>query len=81
MWDRTHVNFFTLESITELVQNSGFAISQSYYINQISWQPLLSEVFDFSGILGKITQKLLISRTKKESYYITCLVVAKKKSV
>jgi ubiquinone/menaquinone biosynthesis C-methylase UbiE len=78
--DRTHVNFFTMESITELVQNSGFAISHSYYINQISWQPLLSEAFDFSGFLGKIIRKLLISR-QKESYYITCLVVAEKRTV
>jgi ubiquinone/menaquinone biosynthesis C-methylase UbiE len=78
--DRTHVNFFTMESITELVQNSGFAISQSYYINQISWKPLLLEAFDFSGIIGRTILKYLLPR-QKSNYYITCLIVAEKKNV
>ncbi|MBD2338964.1 class I SAM-dependent methyltransferase [Calothrix sp. FACHB-156] len=75
--DRTHVNFFSMDSITELVQASGFRISKKYYINQISWIPLLLEAFDFSTFLGKLAKKILCNLPHKD-YYITCLIVAEK---
>ena len=75
--DRTHVNFFDMETITEAVKEAGFKVAKYYYINQISLVPLLTEAFDLSGLLGKVIRKLLLKR-QQHSYYITCLVVAEK---
>lgn len=75
--DRTHINFFTMDTISQLVKDAGFLISKSYYINQISWTPLFSEVFDLSGMTGRLIRKLLSLREQRQ-YYITCLLVADK---
>lgn len=75
--DRTHVQFFTLDSITALAEEVGFNVIKSTYINEISLTPFMSEAFDFSGLLGRLTKKLLFTR-KRKSYYITCLLVAEK---
>lgn len=75
--DRTHVQFFTLESIATLVEEVGFHVIKKTYINEISLTPFLSEAFDFSGLLGQLTRRFLFAR-KRKSYYITCLLVAEK---
>jgi len=75
--DRTHVNFFNMETITEAVKEAGFKIIKYYYINQISLMPFIAEAFDLSGLLGKVIRKILLNR-QQHSYYITCLVVAEK---
>jgi ubiquinone/menaquinone biosynthesis C-methylase UbiE len=82
--DRTHVNFFTMKSIINLVEDSGFAIAQSYYINQVSWLPLIAEIFGLpainSGISGKVLRRIL-SLVERNHYLITCLIVAEKKTL
>lgn len=77
--DRTHIQFFDLKTIVSLAEEVGFQVIQKIYINEISLLPLLLEAFDFSGILGKITRKLLTTKIKKSrKYYITCLLVCEK---
>ncbi|MDZ4876142.1 MAG: 2-methoxy-6-polyprenyl-1,4-benzoquinol methylase, mitochondrial [Chroococcidiopsis cubana SAG 39.79] len=75
--DRTHVNFFDMDTITEAVKEAGFKVVKHYYINQLSLLPLLTEAFNLSGLLGKLVQKILLKRQQRK-YYITCLVVAEK---
>ncbi len=75
--DRTHVQFFTMETITDMVKGVGFKIIKNYYINQISLLPLLTEAFDMSGMGGRLIRKILLKR-QKHRYYLTCLVVAEK---
>lgn len=75
--DRTHINFFDMSSITEVVKEAGFKITKSYYINQISLLPLVTEAFNLSGLIGKSLQKILLKR-QRHKYYITCLVIAEK---
>lgn len=75
--DRTHVKFFNMESIIEMVKGAGFKIIKNYYINQISLLPLVEEAFNVSVIpFGKLIHKLLLKQ--KCCYYLTCLIVAEK---
>ena len=77
--DRTHVQFFNMESITDMIKGVGFKIKKSYYINQISLYPFITEAFELSSIPGRLIRKLLLKRQKRR-YYLTCLVVAEKES-
>jgi ubiquinone/menaquinone biosynthesis C-methylase UbiE len=75
--DRTHVQFFNMESIIDMIKGVGFKIKKSYYINQISLSPFITEAFELSSIPGRLIRKLLLKR-QKHRYYLTCLVVAEK---
>lgn len=75
--DSTHVNFFTLETITALCKEVGFRKVTGTYINAMSFMPLAREAFDFSGLWGKVLSRAL-SRAKQRPYYLTCMVVAEK---
>lgn len=76
--DRTHANFFDLDNIRKLVEDSGFQVYNSYYINQINLIPFISEAFNFEGVFGRFLLKVLTNRQHRK-YYLTCLVVAEKK--
>jgi len=76
--DRTHVNFFDMETIVDLVEKAKFKVTQQNEINQISLFPLIYEAFDFSGFWGKLTYKMLMRSRYKNNYYLTCLVVGEK---
>ncbi|MGF1963643.1 MAG: class I SAM-dependent methyltransferase [Aulosira sp. DedVER01a] len=75
--DRTHVQFFDIESIAEVTESVGFRVIKQYHINKISLFPLISEAFNTSGLMGKIAWKILSKRQIKD-YYITSLLVAEK---
>lgn len=75
--DRTHIQFFEMESITELVKRAGFLITHQAYINKISLSPLIDEAFDFSGFWGRQLRKSLLKRQTRD-YHITCLLVGEK---
>lgn len=75
--DRTHVHFFTLESIKQLALDAGFQNVKAYYINRLTLLPLVQEAFEVPGFLRRIIPRLF-ARFQKRPYYITCLVVAEK---
>ena len=71
--DRTHVNFFDLESISALVEKTGFTVVKRIHINRISLMPLLNEAFDLPAEIQE-----LLSTKQRRDYHMTCLVVAEK---
>lgn len=75
--DKSHINFFDMESIQELVIKSGFKIVHSRYINQISLYPLLKETFNFKFSNEGIVRKMFDYFARKK-YYLTCLVIGEK---
>lgn len=76
--DSTHINFFDMSSISNLVCNAGFKIEFSYYINEISLSPLFEEAFNLrSRWLSKVLFKFIRSK-KEQRYFLTCLIVASK---
>ncbi|MEQ8752499.1 MAG: methyltransferase domain-containing protein [Coleofasciculus sp. G1-WW12-02] len=75
--DRTHVQFFNMSTIINMVQSVGFKVVKKDYINQIYLDHLIREAFNLSGLIGKSIRKLL-SMKQKRHYYLTCLIVAQK---
>ena len=77
--DKTHVQFFDLDSITSLTEEVGFHVSEKKYINQISLLPLMLEAFDCPSIRSKLIKKMLkITNSQAKKYYLTCLLVCEK---
>jgi len=74
--DRTHVNFFSMETITRTVQEAGFKVSKNYYINEISLMPLLTEAFNIPRSLTTVIIRWFLRRQR--NYSITCLIVGDK---
>ncbi|HLF99943.1 MAG TPA: class I SAM-dependent methyltransferase [Acidimicrobiia bacterium] len=72
--DRTHVNFFNVESITALVREAGFEIVHVRLINEIDVFPLVGEVFRLPALWIRVLRKLLHRYARR--YPMTCLVVA-----
>ncbi len=75
--DPSHVNFFTLESISLLCQQAGFQLIRSELINEMNLLPFLEESFDLSGLTGRLMRGLL-RRRQRRSYHLTSLIVAEK---
>lgn len=75
--DRTHINFFDMQSISALVADAGFKVVKQQYINQISILPLMAEAFGLNATAQKWASKFL-KRTQKQQYFITCLIVGEK---
>lgn len=75
--DRTHKQFFNMQSITNLVREAGFNILQSNYINKINIAPLVFELFGLKILKGRIFRKMIQPFTRQE-YFITCMVVGTK---
>lgn len=76
--DRSHVNFFTLETLAQLLMEAGFGVGHAEYINQIDVRPFLLEAFRLKGYVGKVASKLL-RLLPAERYYITCLAIGEKR--
>jgi SAM-dependent methyltransferase len=75
--DRTHVNFWNVDSISELVVQSGFRIRSKGHINQINLAPLFAESLGVRGRVARLFGKLL-RRLQRRTYAMTCLVIADK---
>ncbi len=75
--DRTHINFFDIESIQELIKKSGFKIIDLYFINQISLLPLFKESFGLKHLPNEILRKALNILQQKQ-YYLTCMIIGEK---
>lgn len=75
--DQTHVNFFNMEQIKSMVNDAGFNLTTSYYINQINLHPFITEAFDNSGFIRRMIHKALM-KNQRHQYYLTSLIVAEK---
>jgi ubiquinone/menaquinone biosynthesis C-methylase UbiE len=75
--DRSHVQFFEMETICELVEKAGFKIEANYLINPIKIAPFLNEAFVIPHVFRPFSKRLF-NGLQKRSYHITCLVVGKK---
>ena len=72
--DRSHVNFFTRNSLTEALLKTGFAPLDMALINACPTQPLLNELFRLPATLTHLLGKL----ARKDAFQMTILVVATK---
>lgn len=71
--DRTHCNFYVLESIAAAVAAAGFRIVEAGYINHIDPFAFLGEALRIPVPAVRVLRKLL--RSVIQSYPMTCLVV------
>lgn len=76
--DRTHVNFFTMDSLKDAVEEAGFRVEHSSYINYLRLKPFLEEMLDPSEWWNRFLLKLLLNQSLRR-YCLTCLIVATKK--
>ena len=77
--DRTHLNFWDLESISALVREVGFAVKVARPINQISMGSVVAESLGLGGFLARTFARgfRVIARPR---YHMTTLVVCEKPS-
>lgn len=72
--DETHCNFFTLETLENLVSSSGFKIINKQLINPSNLLPFFYEAFRGPKIFWRLVNRFL----SKRKYNMTCLIVAEK---
>lgn len=75
--DRTHVNFWDLESLSAEIAKTGFTIEERKYINHINLGPLAAESLGLKGFAAKVVSAI-VRRLQRQRYPMTCLVVAAK---
>jgi SAM-dependent methyltransferase len=75
--DRTHVNFWDMDGICDLISKMGFEVSHRQHINQVSPGGLVFESLGLGGTVARIGAGLL-RRLQRQRYWMTSLVVANK---
>jgi len=75
--DRTHVQFFTRETIIAAVEDAGFKVTEFKYINRVRVEALVSNLLGGPGIFKRILRKTVLAGIKQD-HFITLLVVAAK---
>ena len=73
--DSSHINFWNLESIIDLLNSSGFEIQCAELINCINLEPLIAEAMNNSKITNKFLSKFFTKLIKRD-YPATILIVA-----
>lgn len=76
--DRSHVNFFTPQTIQEELRRSNFAIELFKQINPVYPEIIFWENFRIPPFIRKIFLKITRNFPWRKKYYMTLLVVAKK---
>jgi SAM-dependent methyltransferase len=75
--DRTHVNFWTLKELQDLVSSAGFSIRVAKHINAINIGPVVMEAFGFHGRFARFGSKIFRGLSKR-MHSMSLLVVAEK---
>lgn len=75
--DRTHVNFWDLDSLAADVRAAGFTIQEATHINRINLGPVVAESLGFNGSSSRYVAAVF-RRLQRRQYPMTCLVVASK---
>jgi SAM-dependent methyltransferase len=73
--DRTHVNFWDLDSLARQISDAGFAIQHRKHINHINLGPVAMEALGLGGT-GARYGAALFRRLQRRKYPMTCLIVA-----
>lgn len=75
--DRTHINFWDLDSISELVRSAGFRIVGAQHINRLSLGHVFAESLGFGGFLARGFARVhrMIARPR---YHMTCLIIGER---
>lgn len=73
--DRTHIQFFTLSTLVELVETGGFKIVESGFINEVGLRNLMLSALLFEGVKGRLS-KSYIKKCGMDESYMTLYVVA-----
>lgn len=76
--DRTHVNFWDLDTLCRQVEAAGFHIDLRTHINHMSMGPIAMEALGFEGRLGRVGAALF-RRFQRTKYPMTCMVIANKR--
>jgi len=75
--DRTHINFWDMESIAKLLCDAGFTVEHKQAINEINLGAVTMEALGFSGVFARIGSRIFrLCQSKK--YFMTNLVIARK---
>lgn len=75
--DRSHINFWTLNSIQQLVTSVGFTVRVGTFINAISFGPVMMEALGITGRLARLGSRAVGKLTRRK-HYMTLLIVAEK---
>ncbi|MBI3315544.1 MAG: class I SAM-dependent methyltransferase [Candidatus Omnitrophica bacterium] len=79
--DRSHRHFYEMRSITAQVEEAGFRVAASRYINKVSLMPLMLEMLGLNGSGAWVrAASKFFSIFQKKPYFLTCLVVGEKRS-
>jgi SAM-dependent methyltransferase len=75
--DRTHLNFWDLDSICALVARAGFTVRHREAINDIDLVPLFVESLGLGTSMARLANRLF-KRRQRLNYPMTSLVVAER---
>jgi SAM-dependent methyltransferase len=75
--DRTHVNFWDLDSIAALIAKAGFTVRHREPINYVNLGPLFAESLGLSGRMARLANRLF-KRLQRTRYPMTSLLVAER---
>jgi SAM-dependent methyltransferase len=75
--DRTHVNFWDLNSISALIEKAGFVVRRREPINHVNLGPLFAESLGLSGRMARLAGRLF-RRLQRTRYPMTSLIVAER---
>ncbi|KQV95936.1 class I SAM-dependent methyltransferase [Rhizobacter sp. Root1221] len=75
--DRTHINFWELDTLCQQVEAAGFKVDQRNHINHMNMGPIAMEALGLGGRFARFGAKVF-NRLQRTQYPMTCLVVASK---
>ena len=74
--DRTHVQFFTENTLKDILTKNGFSIEVLKYINPVMPEVLFLSSWRFPMKLARFIGRLAVKISLRKQYYMTLLVVA-----
>lgn len=75
--DRTHINFWTLRELEELVTSVGFSVRVGKHINAVRLGPVMMEALGINGKLARFGS-LVVRALSRREHPMSLLVVAEK---
>jgi SAM-dependent methyltransferase len=75
--DRTHVNFWDIDTACRLIESVGFKVTLRTHINPVSPSAMTAEAMGLSGWSARVAARLLRALERRR-YWMTCLIVADK---
>ena len=76
--DRTHVQFFTEDTLKDILNKNGFSIEMLKYINPIIPEILFLSSWHIPVKIIRLIVRLVVKIRLRKKYYMTLLIVASK---